>query len=263
MLAFIKHHKLWVSIIAVLLLLSATALISLSKSNVDYISPKRGDMVEAIYGLGKVKTDNFYEVKMAVVNTVKELYVREGDSVKKGDKLVRMEGNTIFRAPFDGTVTMIAYHESQSVFPQQTILRMEDLKHKYIEVSLEQQGALRVKKGQAVKVIFESVRGDVLTGKVDSIFPRNDEFLVHVRVSGLGDNVLPGMTADVSIEVGHKKNVLQVPLSGISNGRVTVLRDEQKVVVPLKIGSVDGNWAEVISGDIRPGDQVIVQRRPQ
>jgi multidrug efflux pump subunit AcrA (membrane-fusion protein) len=263
MLAFIKHHKIWFSIIAVILVLSGTAIYSLSRSNVDYIAPKRGDMVEAIYGLGKVKTDNFYEVKLGIISTVEQLYVREGDKVKKGDKLVRMENNTIFRAPFDGTVTMIAFRESQSVFPQQTILRMEDLNNKYIEVSLEQQGALRVRKGQPVRVIFESVRGDVLTGKVDSIFPRNDEFLVHVRVAGLGANVLPGMTADVSIEVGRKENVLQVPLSGISSGRVTVLRGDKKVVVPLKIGSVDGNWAEVLEGDIRPGDKVIVQKRPQ
>ena len=260
MLAFIKHHKIWFSIIAVILVLSGTAIYSLSKSNVDYIDPKRGEMVEAIYGLGKVKTDDFYEVKLGIINTVQELYVREGDAVKKGDKLVRMEGDTIFRAPFDGTVTQIAFRESQSVFPQQTILRLEDLNNKYIEVSLEQQGALRVQKGQPVKVIFESVRGEVLTGKVDSIFPRSDEFLVHVRVAGLGANVLPGMTADVSIEVGRKENALLVPLSGISNGRVRVLRDGKNVVVPLKIGGVDGNWAEVIEGDIRPGDQVIVQR---
>ncbi|MBD3670544.1 MAG: efflux RND transporter periplasmic adaptor subunit [Gammaproteobacteria bacterium] len=217
-------------------------------------------MVEAIYGLGKVKTDNFYEIKLGVINTVQELYVREGDKVSQGDKLVRMESNTVFRAPFDGTVTLIAFRESQSVFPQQTILRLEDLTNKYIEVSLEQQGALRVQKGQPVRVVFESVRGNVLNGQVDSIFPRNDEFLVHVRVKGLGDNVLPGMTADVSIEVGHKENVLLVPLSGISSGRVRVRRDDRTVVVPLKIGGVDGNWAEVVEGDIQAGDQIIVQR---
>ena len=261
MLNHIKHHRLWYSILSLIVILFSIALYSVSRPNVEYLNPKYGEIIEAIYGLGKVKTDNYHEIKLGIISTVDKLYVREGDQVQKGDKLIRMEGGTTFRAPFSGTITLVAFRERQPVFPQQTILRLEDLSKKYIEVSLEQQGALRVSKDQTVRVVFESVRGEVLHGKVNALFPRNDEFLIHVRVDGLKDNVLPGMTADVAIEIGRKQKALLVPLSAISSGRVRILRAGKTMVVPLKIGGVDGNWAEVTEGDITPTDQVIMQKR--
>jgi hypothetical protein len=31
----------------------------------------------------------------------------------------------------------------------------------------------------------------------------------------------------------------------------------------LKIGSIDGNWAEVVEGDIRETDEILIRRRDQ
>lgn len=260
MIRHIKHYKLWVFISLILTLVIIALLLNLGRNNVEYVNPRYGDVVEAIYGLGKVKTRKFYELKLGIIKTVDKLYVQEGDVVSKGQRLVRMDDGTVFSAPISGTVTLVAFTESQQVFPQQTILRIENLQDKFIEVSLEQQGALRVRKGQPVQVLFESIRGDVLAGKVDALFPRNEEFLVHINVEGLEDNVLPGMTADVSIEVGQKHNVLLVPLSGVQNGQVRIRRDGKTQVVSVKLGNIDGNWAEVTEGDILPSDEVIIMK---
>jgi multidrug efflux pump subunit AcrA (membrane-fusion protein) len=261
MIRHFKHYKLWVFISSVLAIALIALVLSLGRNNVEYIHPRYGDVVESIYGLGKVKTRKFYELKLGIIKTVDRLYVQEGDTVSKGQRMVRMDDGTVFSAPMAGTVTLVALTEAQQVFPQQTILRLEDLQDKYIEVSLEQQGALRVQKGQPVRVLFESIRGEVLTGQVDALFPRNEEFLVHINVAGLADNVLPGMTADVAIEVGKKSNVLLVPLSGVQNGQVRIKRGDKTQVVSVKLGNIDGNWAEITEGDIRPDDQVIVMRR--
>lgn len=261
MLQFIKNHIVWALILSLLLISGLILGINISRNSIEYIAPKNGPIVEAIYGLGKVKADKFYEVKLAIVKSVKTVYVNEGDTVKQGDRLIEMDGELIFYAPFDGTVTNIAYRESQPVFPQQTILRMEDIRNKYIEVSLEQQAALRVKKNQKVKVLFESIRGELLTGQVSSIFPRTDEFLAHITVEGLGENVLPGMTADVAIEINKKDNALLIPLTGIANGNVRIVRAGKKLVIPVKIGGVDGNWAEVTEGDIQLTDEIIVRKK--
>ena len=235
---------------------------SFTNRQVDYISPRYGPIVEAIYGLGKVKTDNVYEVKLGVIKTLEKLYVREGSIVKKGAPLIRFEGDLLFRAPFAGTITNTPFHEDQYVFPQQIAVRLEDLTTKYIEVSLEQQGALRVKPDLPVRVVFESIRGEVFTGKVSAIFARNDEFLAHIEVP-LADNILPGMTADVAIEVDKKEKALLVPLSAISDGRIKIKRDGKRRTVQLKIGSVDGNWAEVVEGDITLEDKILVSTRPE
>lgn len=262
MFKLIKQH-LFLSILlsAVSLIVVSLILLTITKNNISYIKPKRGPIIEAIYGLGKVKPEKHYDVKIAIIKQVNKIYVQEGSSIKKGEPLIEMTGNLIFYAPFNGTVTAINFSESQQVFPQQTILRMEDIQNKYIEVSLEQQGALRVAPGQTVKVIFESIRGEALNGKVTSIFPQNDEFLAHITVDGLKRNVLPGMTADVAIEIGRKDNALLAPLSAITSGRIRVLRNGKKQVVPITIGNVDGNWAEVVDGDLLDNDDIIVKKK--
>jgi multidrug efflux pump subunit AcrA (membrane-fusion protein) len=260
MLPFLKKHYIGVLVSSLILVAIIILIISNARNSVDYVSPRHGPIVEAIYGLGKVKSDKFYEVKLAIIKSVKTVFVNEGDSVSKNDRLIEMDGGLVFYAPFDGTVTNIAYRESQPVFPQQTILRMEDITNKYIEVSLEQQAALRVKKNQKVTIVFESIRGEQISGTVSSIFPRDDEFLAHIAVQNLGENILPGMTADIAIEINRKENALLIPLSGISNGQIRILRDGKKLVIPVKVGGVDGNWAEVTEGDLLMTDQVLVRK---
>jgi len=229
------------------------------RNSIETVSAKRGPIIESIYGLGKVKADTVFEIKLGVVNIIERLYVSEGSMVKKNDPLVRFRGDLLFRAPFAGTVTNVGFNEKQFVFPQQVVVRVEDLTTKYIEVSLEQQGALRVQPGQPVRIVFESIRGEVLKGKVAAIFARNEEFLAHIKVK-LADNVLPGMTADVAIEIGRKDNALLIPLSGVNDGRARIIRDGSRETVKLKIGGIDGNWAEVLEGDIKVSDQIIIKR---
>ena len=257
---FQKYKWWWLTGAAGLLLAVTGAYLGLRNSQTEYVNPRYGPIVEAIYGLGKVKTDRVYEVKLAVVKTIKKNFVKEGSLVKKGDPLVRFDDGLEFTAPFSGTVTLVAFHENQYVFPQQPVIRVEDLNTKYIEVSLEQQGALRVRPGLPVRVVFESIRGEVLNGKVSAIFSRNEEFLAHIDVP-LAENILPGMTADVAIEVNHKDKALLVPLSAITDGRIKVRRDGKRKVVKLNIGSVDGSWAEVIDGDVSLTDEILVPRR--
>jgi len=258
----LKYKWWWIGGVLLLVAGLAISTVVVRNNQVEYVKPKYGPIVEAIYGLGKVKTDRVYEVKLGIIKVVKKIYVREGMTVKKGDPLVRFDGDLVFTAPFNGTVTLVSFHENQSVFPQQPVVRVEDLNTKYIEVSLEQQGALRVRPGLPVRVVFESIRGEVLKGKVSAIFSRNEEFLAHINVP-LADNILPGMTADVAIEVSHKDKALLVPLSAITDGRVRVRRDGKRKTVKLSIGSIDGNWAEVLDGDVSVNDEVLVPRPSQ
>jgi len=257
---FLKYKWWWIGGLLVLAAAVAVTAIVIRNNNIEYVKPKYGPIVEAIYGLGKVKTDRVYEVKLGVVKTVDKIYTHEGAQVKKGDRLIRFDDGLVFTAPFSGTVTLVAFHENQYVFPQQPAMRVEDLNTKYIEVSLEQQGALRVRPGLPVRVVFESIRGEVLKGKVSAIFSRNEEFLAHIDVP-LADNILPGMTADVAIEVSHKDKALLVPLSAIADGRIRIKRDGKRKTVQLTLGSIDGNWAEVLKGDVSLDDDIIVPRR--
>ena len=224
------------------------------RQNYQIITPHKGDVVEAVYGLGKVKSHQRFDVIVGVISKVEEVFVDEGDSVKKGDRLIRLDTGLTFRSPFNGTVTLVKLREGEIALPQRALVRVENLKDLYIELSLEQQAALRVKKEQTAKVSFESLRGEVLEGVVTAIFPREDEFLAHVSVAGLKENILPGMTADVTVEIGKIKDTLLVPVKAVNNGMVTVLRDNAWVKEKVELGHVDGMFIEIESNNIKLDD---------
>ena len=119
---------------------------------------------------------------------------------------------------------------------------------------------MRVQKGFPVKVSFESLSGKFYQGKVSSLFPRQGDFIAVIDVAKLPANILPGMTADVSIEVGEKKDVLLVPISSVESGRVLRKRDGRKKKVRIEVGITDGNRIEVTSGDLKESDLIYVPK---
>lgn len=223
------------------------------------VQPQVGELTEAVYGLGKVKSNQKYEVKLGVISTVRHLYVSEGDSVKAGQKLVDLDSNVAFKAPFDGTVTMINVNEGETASPQVVIMRLENLKDRFIELSVEQEGALRIQKGQVARVSFETLRGKVLFGKVTTIFPKGDEFIADVQIDKLSDAILPGMTADVSVEIGKIKGTL-VPLKALRNGTLSIVRNGKNQKIKVDVGLVDGLSAEIKSGDLLPTDEILIPK---
>lgn len=254
--------KTYLTLISIILVITVSVLFFVRKNNNNFelVRPRKGQIVEAIYGLGKVKSDQTFEVKVGVMTTVSEVYIKEGDFVKKGTPLVRFDGIGPFSAPFEGTITNLYYQKGEAILPQVPVLKMEKLSDLFIEVSLEQDGALRVKKGQKAQVIFESIRNEKHLGEVTALYPKNDEFIARIDVEGLQKNILTGMTADVAIEVGRRENALLIPAASIQNGRVLVQKSGKKKKVSISIGNMDGAWAEVTSGNIGLDDLIYVKR---
>lgn len=233
-----------------------------NRSKTETVSPKRGDILEAIYALGKVKARRQYEIKVGVLSSVEKIHVHEGDHVKAQSPLLKLVDSGVFRAPFAGVVTLISVDEGAPVAPNFSILRLEDLSDKYIEVSLEQQGALRVAKGQAADVVFESLRGEKFKGRVTTLFARNDEFLAHIEVEGgMRPNILPGMTADIAITVEKHADALLIPVNAVNNGYVLIQRDGKRLKLPVQLGAIDGQMAQVTSGDFRESDQIVIGKK--
>lgn len=247
-------------LIFILTSITVFLIIRKNSNSFDLVSPRKGQIVEAIYGLGKVKSDHKFEVKVGVITTLKEVYIREGDQVKKGSPLVRFEGTGLFTAPFDGTITNLFYQKGEAILPQIPVLKMEKLSDLFIEVSLEQDGALRVRKGQKAQVIFESIRNEKHYGIVNALYPKDDEFIARIDVDNLQSNILTGMTADVAIEVGRRENALLIPAASIQNGKVLIQQNGQKKKVTITIGNMDGSWAEVTSDNLKLGDLIYVKR---
>jgi len=257
---YIKTHR-WLLSGTGLIILAAAFIVwrAIYGSTPERLHAKRGPIVEAVYALGAVKADNTYTIKLGVYSSIKTLYVQEGDLVQRGAPLLMTDSFINFNAPFTGTVTAVYYKTGENVLPGAPVMTMMDLKHLYILLSLDQESALRTRIGQKAELSFESIRGQKLTGTVDKIYPSNGQFLVKVIVKDMPEGVLPEMSADVAVEVARRENALLVPMSTVKRGNMTIYRDGKKQQISVKIGAINGDWGELLEGDVQPADELVVQ----
>ena len=221
-------------------------------------NPTMGDIVESVYGLGTVKSEENFSAKVAVTSSVVEYYVSEGQDIQKGQKLLKTDqGATIF-SPFSGRVADIPFSIKENIFPQTTILTVMNLNKLYLTVSLEQQAIMRIRPNLNAEVSFEFFRNKKLQGKIASIFPASDQFIAKVELMEWPEGVLPGMTADVAIEIARKKNVLLVPTRAIVNGNITIKRLGKKMKLPVQVGLADLEQAEILSPKLELDDELIL-----
>lgn len=254
--------KKFIYALAVILILTVAGFVTykfVNKSKTETISPKQGEIVESVYGLRKVKTNKLFQIKLGVVSTIQEVYVNEGDRVEKNQKLLSLDSGNVFTAPFAGTITYLPIHRGETVGTQLSLLKLENLDNRYIELALEQEGALRIKKGQKVRVAFESMRATNLVGEVTALYPREEEFIANISVENLDQSILPGMSADVSIEVGKTQGTI-IPLKAIRNGLVSVQRDNKVEKVKVEVGLSDGLNAEIKNNSLGPNDLILLPK---
>lgn len=222
------------------------------------LHPERGDVIEAVYGLGIIKSENNYHAKAAILSSIKEFYVTEGQDVIKGQKLFLTDQGSTYTAPFSGRTTEIPVTINENLFPQTLVLSIVDLSKLYLEVSLEQQGAMKLSKGMKAEVSFEFFRNKKLAGTISTIYPKEDQFIAKVLIEKWPEGVLPGMSADVAFEVAKKTNVILIPVKAIANGHIVVKRNKNKEKLAIQIGLIDQEKAEVISPTLSTEDEIIL-----
>ncbi len=255
----IKKRFLWPFLIFVLIVVASFYTWKKIDNSQRTVQPIRGDIIESIYGLGVVTGDEIFHLRTGVPLTVQKLYVKEGDFVRSRQALMQLDDHTM-RSPIEGTVTNVTYKLGEIVSPLINALTVTNMDRLYLEVNLEQQSVMRVRTSQEVVISFESLRNVKYSGLVKSIFPRDSQFIIRIELQKWPEGVLLGMTADTAILVGKKKNTLLIPLKTIVAGHVTRYRDGKKQRIPVELGIVDGEWAEVVSDNLLETDQLVVRK---
>lgn len=256
-----RHRALSIAAIAVFCAAAPLVRISVKRSAGQLSEPiSRTSIVQAVYGIGTVTANQSYQLKPGVTSTITTLFVNEGDTVKKGARLAQLD-QIVYRAPFDGTIVNLPFKVGENVFaniPAVTVVNLED---RYVVVTLEQQGALRIKAGQKARLSFDTIREETYEGKVRSVYSYQNSFLARIDCPGMPARILPGMTADVAIEIRQHDNTLVVPVASYDRGILWVKRGNaipQKIEV--KTGIIDKDKLEIVAGDLEPGDRVLVRK---
>ncbi|MCL2155778.1 MAG: efflux RND transporter periplasmic adaptor subunit, partial [Leptospirales bacterium] len=243
-------------------LVIVVAIIFFSKSDTVEIrvKPERGEVIEAVYALGTVKTDKLYNARFGMNTMIRKLYVQEGDFVTKGTALVL--GDTFYplTAPFSGVVTEVNYLENEMATPGQTILTVSSTTDLYVRISLDQESILAIRKGQSAELSFENLRDEKIYGTVSSVYLSGDEFIVRIVSEKFPDGILPQMTCDSAITIKKIEDALLIPSSAVKNGKVDVIRKGKRMTIPVKVKKIDARKTEVLDDSILIDDEIIVEK---
>jgi HlyD family secretion protein len=171
-------------------------------------------------------------------------------------------------APFDGVVTSVAATDGQMVSDGAAILTLTDPKAMEVDATVVEQDFPLVAAGQAVTLYFDALPEANVTGKISRIVPQRlsgaqANYLIAISLDNIPDHLVDGMSADASIVIDQRQNVLRLPRSLVrarSDGTAQVevwngLAVEKRTV---EVGLKGDSYTEILSG-LQAGDLVVAQ----
>lgn len=199
---------------------------------------------------------------------------------------LRLAGTNLYYtkilSPVDGVVISRSVDVGQTVaasFQTPTLFVIAaDLTKMQIDTTVDEADISTVKVGQDVEFTVDAYPDETFKGRVFQV--RNAAVTVQnvvtydvvVTVDNRDLKLKPGMTADVSIITSQARNVLRVPNAALRfkpaakgpaaaaaarGSAVWVEENGQPKRVPVKIGSSDGTFTELVAGDLKEGQPVI------
>ena len=186
-------------------------------------------------------------------------------------------------SPVNGTVVSRNVDIGQTVaasFQTPTLFNIaQDLTKMQVDSSVVEADIGKIRVGQPVEFTVDAYPDNPFKGSVSEI--RNAPITVQnvvtydvvVKVDNPELKLKPGMTANVSVIVSVKNDVLRIPNAalrfrpsdqqGIPQKRekgsgVWVLVNKKLKRIPITTGISDGSYTELLSGEIREGEDMIV-----
>ncbi len=178
--------------------------------------------------------------------------------------------NTVLRAPADGTITQVDIKIGELASGTKEVIKLLNVGELHTEALISEADIASVSVGQSIDNTFDALGPDKhFTTTVLTVNPASTVVsgVVNYKVTGSLEKIFeikPGMTANMTIKVAEKKNILVVPRSAIinKNGKriVRVINDSKKKTydeVEVQTGlEADGGLTEIISG-LSQGQEII------
>lgn len=227
-----------------------------------------------------------YDSAVAQVNANKAQVEQSAAALRTSETNLKY---TRILSPVNGTVVSRNVDVGQTVaasFQTPTLFNIaQDLTKMQIDSNVAEADIGKMKVGQPVEFTVDAYPDSPFHGSVSEI--RNAPISVQnvvtydvvIKVANPELKLKPGMTANVSIVVSSKKDVLKIPNTALrfkpsekrgkpdqkeSGGRekgsaVWILENNKPKRVPVTIGISDGSFTELLSDNMKEGQELIVE----
>lgn len=124
------------------------------------------------------------------------------------------------RAPFAGRLGISALNPGQYVNAGDKLVTLQTLDPIYVDFSLPQQQLAGLAVGQVVNLSVDTFPDQTFSGKINAISPKVDSATRNVQVEATIANpkqvLLPGMFANVKIDIGGSQERLTLPSTAVT-----------------------------------------------
>lgn len=219
-----------------------------------------------------------------------ELAMAQLDRDKAALKSAELDlGHTVITSPVDGIVlsrnvdvgqTVISSFQAPTMF-----LIAQDLTKMEVHGNVSESDIGVVTVDRDATFYVDAYPDVVFTGKVTQV--RNAPIVIQnvvtynvvIGVENPDLKLKPGMTANISINVAHKEDVIRIPNAAVRFKPVAMAHGEEAAeekglhdkhhiyipandgkikAMPVELGTSDDNFTEMIKGDLKEGDKIIV-----
>jgi membrane fusion protein (multidrug efflux system) len=174
------------------------------------------------------------------------------------------------RAPFSGKLGITTVNPGQYVNPGDKIVTLQTIDPIYVDFNLPQKSVGSLQVGQVVNVTSDGFAGTTFPGKITAISPKVDtstrNVVVEATLSNPKRQLLPGMFANASVEVGDKKHYLTLPQTAItynpygSTVFVVMTADEAAAAARANAASAGGAASAPAPAKAASGSGLVVQQ---
>jgi membrane fusion protein, multidrug efflux system len=170
---------------------------------------------------------------------------------------------TAIVAPIDGVIARRMVKEGNLVPLNAPVFRIVNTDQLEAILNVPERELGTMQPGLTVALLVDALPGQRIEGRIDRVSPVVDPgtgtFRVTTAFAG-SERLRPGMFGRIEVIYDRRADVLTVPRSALLEGEgeaaVFAVRDGKAVRTGLRLGHVNGTYAEVVSG-VEEGDQVV------
>lgn len=124
------------------------------------------------------------------------------------------------KAPFSGRVGIVAINPGQYVNPGDKLLTLQTLDPIFVDFTLPQGTAGLIQVGQEIQMTTDAFKDAAFKGKITAVSPKVELNTRNIQIEAVVSNpdkkVLPGMFANVNINLGDTVKYLTLPQTAVT-----------------------------------------------